>query len=133
MEISHNSAEPVRAYLLGTLPEEESVALEERYFRDRDFFLWVRAVETRLIEDYLNGQLPAVTMQPFESRYLRVPELRRRLEEIRGERTAAARQNQRVLIWGWRPIMAAALICVAGATFWGYVHFKSILFDPSGS
>jgi hypothetical protein len=126
MEIYHNSVEPVRAYLLGTLPEEQAVTLEGKYFTDRDFLLRVQAVETGLIEDYLNGQLPADTLESFESRYLCVPELRRRLEEVRGSRTAAAGSRQRLLFVGWRPIMVAVLVCVAGATFLTYVHFRNV-------
>jgi len=77
--------EIVRAYLLGTLGEEEAASLEEKYFLDRKFFLSMESIESELIRDYLAGRLPAQTRQQFESRYLKVPELRRRLEAMRAE------------------------------------------------
>lgn len=73
----------VRSYLLGTLPDNEANTLEERYFTDRVFFREVTGVETKLIQDYLTSRLSAGERRRFEARYLHVPELQKRLEEVR--------------------------------------------------
>jgi hypothetical protein len=117
MTIEHKSEEPVRAYLLGTLAEQESVALEERYFSDRAFFLWVQAVEVGLIEDYLDNRLPASARELFESRYLLVPDLRKRLDEVRSQRATVVALDRRQIALAWQ-IAAVALVCVAGLSTW---------------
>jgi curli biogenesis system outer membrane secretion channel CsgG/anti-sigma factor RsiW len=87
MQNDHKSAESMRAYLLGQLPEHEAAALEEQYFVNRDCFLRVQSEETALIADYLDSRLPKNERHVFESRYLHVPELQRRVEEIRQQRS----------------------------------------------
>jgi len=100
------------------LGEEPAVLMEEKYFTDRRFFLFVQSVETGLIEDYLADQLTPVLKSRFEARYLEVPELRRRLEEVRNaqSRTPAVFAGFR----NARLVMAAALalICLAGIGVW---------------
>jgi hypothetical protein len=109
------SSEPVRSYLLGTLEESCAAEIEQRYFTDRAFFHFVQAVETGLIEDYLAGRLLPSVKSRFEERYLTVPDLRRRVEEVRGTRVRA-----RTAVAPVRPIRlvliaAILLICVGGA------------------
>jgi len=116
------SSEPVRSYLLGMVEESSAVSVEERYFTDRRFFLFVQAMETALIQDYLAGRLAAPEKIRFEARYLSVPDLRRRLEEVRAATPpapVACRQAHPN-----RLLMAAAIIllCVAAVAFWGYNH-----------
>ena len=89
-----------RAYLLGTLADAHAAEFEDRYFADRSFFVQVKAVERKLIEDYLDGRLPAQDRQRFEARYLRVPALQKTLAGIR---------RQRALRWGVPLVVAAAL------------------------
>jgi hypothetical protein len=112
------SSEPVRSYLLGTLEESCAAEIEQRYFTDRAFFHFVQAVETGLIEDYLAGRLLPSVKSRFEERYLTVPDLRRRVEEVRGTRVRA-----RTAVAPVRPIRlvliaAILLICVGGAALW---------------
>jgi len=112
------SSELVRSYLLGTLEETSAASIEERYFTDRGFFLSVQAVETALIEDYLAGRLAPPIKSLFEARYLAVPELRRRLEEVRAAhvRAVAAFGPKRHL----RLLLTAAilLVCIGAAAVW---------------
>ncbi len=70
----------------------EADALEEQYFTDRTVLLQLRAVETELIQDYLAGRLSPVERGLFEGRYLRIPELLQRVEEVRASMPAAAPQ-----------------------------------------
>ncbi|HEY6389873.1 MAG TPA: hypothetical protein VIX89_01275 [Bryobacteraceae bacterium] len=118
----------MRSYLLGTLEESSAAAVEERYFTDREYFLFVQDVETALIEDYLAGRLEPSMKGRFESRYLSVPELRHRLEEVQEERAAtlrAIRQMHRT-----RLLQAAAilLVCIGAAAFW--IYRNRVPFQP---
>jgi hypothetical protein len=112
------SSEPVRSYLLGTLEESCAAEIEQRYFTDRAFFHFVQAVETGLIEDYLAGRLRPSVKSRFEERYLTVPDLQRRLEEVRRTRvlaqtTAAPSRPIRLFLTA-----AILLICVGAAALW---------------
>ncbi len=123
------SSEPVRSYLLGELEESAAATIEERYFTDRAFFLLVQSAETALIEDYLAGRLSPSSKERFESRYLAVPDLRRRLDEVRG-RQAPARVVQRHLrLARLRLVAAALLLCLGGSALWLYrdrMRFQSL-------
>jgi len=97
----------MRSYLLGTLDESTALSVEQRYFTDRHFFLFVQAAETTLIVDYLAGRLEPESRALFESRYLLIPHLKLRLEEIRSDvsqgdtaRQAAVRSRRAMLILG---------------------------------
>ena len=89
-----------RAYLLGNLADQQADEFENLYFADQAFFTQVRAVERKLIADYLDGRLPAEDRQRFEARYLRIPELRRTVARVR---------RQRAQRWGIPALVAAAL------------------------
>lgn len=112
------SIEPVRSYLLGKSDEKSAALIEERYFTDRAFFLYVKAVETALIEDYLADRLAPLTRSHFEERFLTLPALRQRLEEVR-EGNARPTPSE-VPLRTTRLALAAALllVCVGGALFW---------------
>lgn len=108
----------MRSYLLGTLEESRAEEIERRYFTDRAFFHFVQSVETRLIEDYLAGRLRPLVKSRFEERYLTVPELQLRVEEVRGTCIPA-----RTAVAPLRPIRlvltaAIVLIGVGGAALW---------------
>jgi hypothetical protein len=81
--MKHKSNELVRSYLLGRISDQEAFALEEDYFADSKFFKVVQHVEAALIEEYLDSKLPAAERESFEARYLKVPELNRKLEAVR--------------------------------------------------
>jgi hypothetical protein len=108
--------------LLGQLADDEAAALEEKYFIDRAFFLRVQAVEQGLIEDYLENRLPRSERAQFESRYLTVPALRQRLEEVRARWAPSPPAPKAAGWWAWRVAFAAAAICVVGLAAWLYVH-----------
>ena len=118
----------MRAYLLGQLPEPEADALEAEYFADRAVFLQVQSVEKKLITEYLDGKLPALDRQSFESRYTQVPQLQQRLEEVkrvRADRRPASRLGVPPF---WRPALAVALLMLIVAGVWFYqVRLKSTI------
>jgi hypothetical protein len=108
----------MRSYLLGTLEPDSAEMIEERYFTDRNFFLFMQAVETALIEDYLAGRLAPLPKRLFEERYLKVPELRRRLDEVRfGD---ARIEVPRAIQLNAGMLLAVVLLCICGLTFWMY-------------
>lgn len=118
MSREHISSEPVRSYLLGILDESSAASIEERYFTDRGFFLNVQAAETALIEDYLAGRLAPSIKERFESRYLSVPDLHRRLDEVRERQVPARVVVGQIRYARLRLVAAALLVCLGGAAFW---------------
>src|SRR5262249_7538715 len=70
-------------YLLGELPEETQVQMEDRAFSDPEYMRVIEAVEADLIDTYVRGQLPPQDLRRFESRFLASPERRRKVEFAR--------------------------------------------------
>jgi hypothetical protein len=104
----------IRRYLLGLLPEPEAEALEQAYFARPDMLERVRAVEDDLLDDYAADRLGAGEKEPFESRYLASPPLRRRVVAARALRLAAAEAVRRPAGPGRRPRWLAPLALAAG-------------------
>ncbi|MBZ5494493.1 MAG: hypothetical protein LAO76_26510 [Acidobacteriia bacterium] len=110
----------MKAYLLGQLPEDQAVVLEEKYFTNREFFLQVQSAETALISDYLDGNLSSAEKQRFESRYLQVPLLRGKVEEVRRQR-AAQPPAARTPMWPHlRFALGISIVLVLGLGIWLY-------------
>lgn len=129
MSREHISSEPVRSYLLGILDQDSAASIEDRYFTDRGFFLFVRAAETALIEDYLAGRLAPSIRVRFESRYLSVPDLRRRLNEVRERQVPAPIIVGQLRYARFRLVVATLLVCLGSAAFWLYrdrMRFNSL-------
>lgn len=124
--MQHKQEEPVRAYLLGTLDNHHAIALEEKYFEDRDFLSTIRNIETKLIEDYLQNRLSARDRRLFEKKYLEVPVLARRVEEVREEFANERQTVRRPAPASWRRSWASvslagvtlSLILAGGVVFW---------------
>ena len=70
-------------YLLGELPEDTQVQMEDRAFSDPEYMRVIEAVEAVLIDAYVRGQLPPEDLRRFESRFLASPERRRKVEFAR--------------------------------------------------
>lgn len=118
--MDHISNEFMKAYLLGQLPEDQAAVLEEKYFTNREFFLQVQSAETALISDYLDGSLSSAEKQCFESRYLQVPLLQAKVEEVRRQR-AAQPSAARTSIWPrLRLAFGIAAILVLAMGVWLY-------------
>jgi hypothetical protein len=112
----------VRAYLLGTLEPAEAAAFEDRYFRDDAAFAQLKATEDRLIADFLDGRLTPQERKLFEARYLRIPELKRKLDEVRARRRVAPRIGFR-LAWG---AAAFALVLVTAGFLWYWQQRRQV-------
>ena len=67
-------------YLLGELPEEQQVEIEDRAFSDQQYLQKILAVESDLIDEYVRGELSDSRRRLFESRFLASVERRRKVE-----------------------------------------------------
>lgn len=70
-------------YLLGDLPEETQIQVEDRAFSDPAYLHVVEAVEADLIDAYVRGEMPASEQRQFESRFLVSPQRRKKVEFAR--------------------------------------------------
>jgi hypothetical protein len=57
-------------YLLGALPEEETLRMDELSITDEDFVWRLRGVENDLVDAYLRSEMDAETLHRFTSFYL---------------------------------------------------------------
>lgn len=110
----HKLKGPVRSYLLGQLDDDQAAVLEDRYFSDPAVFRWVRDVEAAMIAEYLKGELSASERERFEQRYLEVPELKKRLEEVR--RNAPVTQPV-LLHMRWQFVLTAVVLVCCGLSW----------------
>jgi hypothetical protein len=109
----HIQADVVKSYLLGTLPDDEASAVEERYFTDPAFFKEMRSMEIDLICQFLDEELTEQEQHQFERRYLQVPKLKRLVDEVREQREAVLQPR----LMPWMVSVAAALVCLAVVGF----------------
>jgi hypothetical protein len=70
-------------YLLGDLPEETMVEVEDRAFSDPEYLRLIEAVETDLIDAYVREQLQGAERRQFEEKFLASPERRKKVEFAR--------------------------------------------------
>src|SRR5437016_4920897 len=73
----------IERYLLGDLPEDEQVRLEDRAFSEPEYLLAVQAIEKDLIDEYARGELSASDRQKFDEHFLASDERRRKVEFAR--------------------------------------------------
>lgn len=64
----------IRKYLLGELPFDEQVLVEQRLFLDSEYFDLHQAVEDDLIDQYLADELAVNEREKFENHFLLLPE-----------------------------------------------------------
>jgi hypothetical protein len=119
----HIQTEVVKSYLLGTLPDDQASALEERYFTDPAFFNEIRSMEIDLICQFLDEELTEEDLEQFKRRYLQVPKLKKLVDEVRERREA----NLQPRLMPWVVSVAAALVCVAVI---GFVVLRKGLAPP---
>ena len=122
MDIEHIPDETVKAYLLGQLDETQAAEVERRYFVGRCCLEKIGVLERTLIEDYLDGRLPAEEAELFENRYLKTPCLKKVVEAVRQERIGNAKKGDGNRHWWWRRevllAVAGALACLAAVSIW---------------
>lgn len=78
-----DNEELITRYLLGELPDDEQIRLEDRAFSDKQYMQNVLAVEGELIDDYVRGSLSGRRRGQFERRFLASHERRQKVEFAR--------------------------------------------------
>jgi len=73
----------ITRYLLGDLPEQEQIEIEDRAFTDARVMQDVLAVEADLIDEYVQGRLKDRERRQFETRFLASAERRQKVEFAR--------------------------------------------------
>lgn len=121
-----NNERLIVRYLLGDLPEDQLVAIEDRAFADKDYLALITAVENDLIDEYVRYELSATERQQFERQFLASAERRKRVEfakalaRVPSEPAKSSwRDSLYALITGLNPaarfaVAAVMLLVVAG-------------------
>ena len=123
-------------YLLGDLPPDQEIQVEDRAFADAEYLTALETAEADLIDSYVRGELSQTQRRRFESRFLVSPQRRRKvafardLAKVVAEVKAATPIPATVsgwdalvrLIGGWSPafqfaLALAALVVVVGAVW----------------
>lgn len=79
----------LRAFLLGSLTEDEAEIFDELSFTDDDFADELNAAEKDLIDSYVHGELSGAELQNFENYYLASPVRREKVEFAKAFQTFA--------------------------------------------
>jgi hypothetical protein len=101
-----NNEKLIAQYLLGELPEEQQVEIEDRAFADKEYLASITAVENDLIDEYARNELSESERRRFESRFLASAERRKRVafaKALAGVTSAAP-----VVETARRPVVASA-------------------------
>ncbi|HEX6717730.1 MAG TPA: hypothetical protein VF088_11505, partial [Pyrinomonadaceae bacterium] len=111
-----NSEDLIARYLLGELPEEQQIEIEDRAFADKEYLATITAVENDLIDEYVRQELSESDRRRFEERFLASAERRKRVEfakalsnvhaEVVVPKKAVASQAS---TWSWRESLYAFL------------------------
>lgn len=109
-----NNERLIARYLLGDLPEEQQVEIEDRAFVDKEYLALVTEVENDLIDEYVRRELSGTDRGKFERRFLASAERRKRVEfasalarvPVAMERTVVAQRAQ----WTWRDSLYAFFV-----------------------
>ena len=83
MSADLKSEQLIARYLLGELPEEQQVEIEDRAFSDQEFMASITSVENDLIDEYVRGEMTEMDQRRFESRFLASESRRKRVEFAR--------------------------------------------------
>ena len=131
------SDELIARYLLGELPENEQITIEDEAFSDPEIRAAIEAVEQDLIDEYVRGDLPASQRQRFQSHFLASAERKKKLyfahalNGVIGEKPKAAQAAVTVVstrpgFWSFltQPVLtygfaaAAVVLLLFGSWLW---------------
>src|SRR5262245_40909004 len=73
----------LRAYLLGRLPPDEQLRIEERLLVNADLVELLQIIEEDLVDGYLGGKLSELERQEFQTHFLTTPHRHRKLRLAR--------------------------------------------------
>src|SRR5215213_7410378 len=98
MATNLNSEKLIAQYLLGELPEEQQVAIEDRAFEDKEYLATITAVENDLIDEYVRQELSETERLRFEERFLASADRRKRVEFARALASLASEVSEQPVI-----------------------------------
>jgi hypothetical protein len=135
MTADFNNEKLIARYLLGDLPEEQQVEIEDRAFADKEYLGLITGVENDLIDEYVRRELSETDRRKFESRFLASAERRKRVEFAKAlarvpvamERTVISQPAQ----WTWRDSLYAFFVGLNPAVKFATVGV--VLFSLTGS
>lgn len=116
-----NDRETILRYLLGQMSEPERNEVQERLFRDDEFFETVAEAETDLIDAYASGELTQAEREQMERSILRSPAARKRAEfaaALAGVEATTGTLPSNKLVMSrlrWIPVAAAVVLAIAAA------------------
>src|SRR5262245_53278405 len=93
MSANLQNDELIARYLLGDLPEEQQVEIEDRAFSDPEYRQNITAVENDLIDEYVRRQLSNQQRRQFEERFLASADRRKRVEFARALATVVSESH----------------------------------------
>ena len=113
MTADSNSDKLIARYLLGELPEEQQIEIEDRAFRDKEYLATITAVENDLIDEYARQELSETERRKFEARFLVSAERRNRvafakaLAKVAAEETVPQTREVKSTTVSWRDTFEA--------------------------
>ena len=111
MAVDLNNEKLIARYLLGDLPEEQQIEIENRAFDDKEYLASITAVENDLIDEYVRNELSESERRQFESRFLASAERRKRVEFAKALAAVAteapAPQKTVPASWSWTDALYA--------------------------
>ncbi len=110
-----NSDKLIAQYLLGELPEEQQIEIEDRAFSDQEFLANITAVENDLIDEYVRREMTGSLRRQFETRFLASESRRKRVEfaramaQVMAETRVTERETrtEAIAAVSWRKALAA--------------------------
>jgi hypothetical protein len=135
------SEDVIVQYLLGNLPEEEQVEIEDRAFQDKQYLQNLQDVENDLIDEYARGGLSDSERRQFEVRFLASEERRRKvkfalaLASVAPEFAAEEKSAQTALAPApvtWQSALATLLRCFSPAARFSFAA-AALLIVAGGS
>ncbi|MDX2032478.1 MAG: hypothetical protein SF339_17515 [Blastocatellia bacterium] len=127
MKSKNKDEQSINSYLLGQGTEEEQKSIEDRYFRDADFYEQILAQEDELIHDYLKESLSPSKKALFEKHFLHSERRRQKFlfvkslinyaDEHSMPQTTAAAAESRLSRWldAFRAMLTPPMIAMASA------------------
>jgi len=124
----------LRAYLLGEVPVDDQMKIEERLLLDRDYVELLLIIEDELIDSYLLNALSEREREAFQNHFLTTPARQRKLKMARTLRRYINNQQpiaaplkearskahwwQSLLTPAWRSALATMLVLGLGLGVW---------------
>jgi hypothetical protein len=124
-----HDAQDLRRLVLGTLPEDERAALEERLLEDEDLYLRAVLAEDEIADELAEGRLDPAERTALLAAIARSPALRERMEHSAALHAVLGRTARaaRPAVWArFGPALAAGLAVAALSGLWSHVQMQEL-------